>query len=657
MLLAQLNSISMRFGAQEVLGGLTFSLSTDTRLALTGANGSGKTTLMRIIAGFAQPDGGNVTIPRGVRISYLPQSGLVHNGRSLWDEAEQAYSRIRELITRHERLGEDLAALTEGAPETDRLLHEFHDIQEHIVDSGYYSREAEIHSVLTGLGFEESQFGDEVSTFSGGWQMRIGLAKVLLERANLLLLDEPTNYLDIEARFWLRDYLCNYDGGYIVVSHDRYFLDETVTEVAELFMGELHTYRGNFTEYQAKREKELEQLLKSYEEQQREIAHIEEFIRRFRYNASKAPMVQSRVKQLEKIRPIEIPESMKQIHFSFPPPPHSGKQVLELTGITRRYGENLVLDGLDLHVERGEKIVIAGKNGAGKTTLLRLIGGHDSGYSGTMKFGSGVRLAYFSQDNIESLDPGRTVMEEVEESAPTSMIPHLRGLLGAFLFRGDAIHKQLGVLSGGEASRVALVKMLLQPANLLILDEPTNHLDMSSKDVLLDALTRFPGTVLFVSHDRYFIRDLATRVVELRRLPGSPPEARNFPGDYDYYLWRTEQEAAAEEGSSGFTATPTVRPAGEPDGNGQSAQEVHEATKKRRSALLRLEREEARLLSAIEASEGKQAALVEKLASPEVYTNGELVKEIQEEIRRCEAERQALTERWESLEAERAEVT
>ena len=555
MSLVQLTDVTVSFGERTVLDGVKLSLSRSSRVALTGANGSGKTTLMRIISDYVRPDDGTVVRSSGARISYLPQSVEQFGGHTVREEAERAFNYLRERLSRQEELGHILAKTTETDDGVTDLLHEFHEIQELIEDSGFYDREARIDEVLRGLGFRRQVFDSPIAELSAGWRMRAALARVLLEHPDLLLLDEPTNYLDIEAREWLMEFLSRYRGGYLLVSHDRYFLDRATDHVAELFMGDLRLYTGNFSEYEVQRERELEQLRKDYEAQQAYIERLEAFINRFRYNASKASLVQSRIKELEKVEPIEIPEGLKPMHVEFPQPSRTGRIVAELSGLEKRYGADAVFSGIDVHIERGEKVAVVGPNGAGKSTMLRILAGRDEDFGGELSWGTGVKTAYFSQDEPDALDSECSILEEVERDAPTHMVPHLRAMLGAFLFRGDDVFKQVHVLSGGERSRLILVKMLLHPANLLVLDEPTNHLDMSSKRVLADALGRFEGTVVFVSHDRYFMRDVATRVIELHRSDQSEPAGlRDFKDGYDYYLRRIRAEAAAGEAAAGDPA-------------------------------------------------------------------------------------------------------
>ncbi|MDR1566422.1 MAG: ATP-binding cassette domain-containing protein, partial [Treponema sp.] len=562
MAFVQFSRISLAFGDRDILREVSLNLAAGSRAALAGANGAGKSTLMKVISGEMQADSGDRAVQKGCRISYLPQSGIVHHGRTLREEAETAYSAVAALLDRMDELGRELEKTSRDGGRTAALLEEHHHLQETVENSGYYRREASVSAVLTGLGFAPSDLDRQVEEFSGGWQMRIALAKVLLENPGILLLDEPTNYLDIEARSWLESWLQSCTGGYLLVSHDRYFLDVTINEVYELFQGDLKHYAGNYSSYEKTRAAELESLLKRYQAQQEEIAKTEALIRRFRYKASKAAFAQELIKRLEKIEPIEIPESLKRISITFPTPPHAGRTALTLEGISKSYGERQVVSGLDLRLDSGEKLVVVGRNGAGKTTLLRIIAGRDSAYEGSVKYGAGIAAGYFSQDIAETLTGSQSVLEYLEAEAPTALIPKARDMLGAFLFRGDDVFKPVSVLSGGEKSRFALLKMLLKPMNLLILDEPTNHLDLQSKDILLECLKKFAGTVIFVSHDRSFMEALSTKTLELQTGPGTAAgNHRLFYGDYGYYLDRIAREGAEHNEGGGGGPPPAPPPA------------------------------------------------------------------------------------------------
>ena len=474
--------------------------------------------------------------------------------------------------------------------------------------------------------------------------MRIALAKVLLAKPDILLLDEPTNYLDIEARSWLEQFLKEFKGGFLLVSHDRYFLDVTINEVYELFNGELHRYPGNYSHYEKVREVELESLIARYEIQQEEIRKLEDFIRRFGYKATKAAQAQERQKMLDKMERIEIPETLKKIHFTFPAAPHSGRLVVTLEKLNKIWTsenyQNHVIKDLDLVIENGDRLVVAGRNGAGKSTLLRIISGNDSDFTGTVKLGSGVSIGYFSQDNAETLKGSMSILEFLEAEAPLELIPKLRDMLGAFLFRGDDVFKSIDVLSGGEKSRLALLRILLKPVNLLILDEPTNHLDLHSKDVLLKALKDFGGTVIFVSHDRGFIESLANRVLELK-----PGEAKVFPGGYEYYL---EQIGKLEQGSQ--TASQSkVSEVESSEPKKTASQLSREETKRLQAEKRRLEKEEEKLMTEISELEEEKSSLEEKLSTPEVYSDGVLCKEITQQVAQIEEKLTELNSRWEEV--------
>lgn len=641
MAFVQFSQVSLAFGDRDILKNVSVNLQAGSKVALTGANGSGKSTLIKVMAGLVQPDGGQRVAQKDARIAYLPQSGLTHHGCSLREEADKAFGFGYELQAEMEKIGDKL----KNGEGNEKLLLERHDaILTELEESGWNRRQVMAEQVLAGLGFSREDLDKNCEEFSGGWQMRIALGKALMVNPDILLLDEPTNYLDIEARGWLEKFLDNYKGGFLLVSHDRYFLDHTVNEVYELFNGELKRYPGNYTHYEKVREIELETLIREYEKQQAEIAHLQEFINRFGVQATKAAQAQERQKMLDKIleKQIVIPESLKKIHFKFPPAPHSGRLVATLSKITKSYdGEHNVLQNLDLVLENGERLVVAGHNGAGKSTLLRIIAGADSDFSGEVKLGSGVKIGYFSQDNAETLKGSASVLETVESEAPLELIPKIRDMLGAFLFRGDDVHKSLDVLSGGEKARVALLKLLLRPVNFLILDEPTNHLDMHSKDVLLDALKDFGGTVIFVSHDRGFIENLSTRVLELK-----PGQFRLFHGDYKYYMERLEREANGE-----FSQNDELKSAAQPEKNSQKEEKTEtkrswEEQKKLESEKRRAEKNVKNLEEQILKLEEEKSSQEAQMAKPEVYSNGEKAKAVQKKIDELAEKLEELNLQW-----------
>lgn len=532
----QVQRLSIAFADRQLLDDISFTLSERARAALVGANGSGKSTLLQIVAGLMSADIYEYAQPKDMRISYLPQSDIVLEEETAYEQVELAYDRFLPLVDEQHAIEERLAR----GELSDYLLQRLHEIQEALLGEGYHDRKTEIAIILKGLGFHDGDLHRPCSEFSGGWQMRIALAKVLAEKPHLLLLDEPTNYLDIEARYWLRNYLRVYPESVMIVSHDRSFLDETINEVFELFQGQLKRYKGTYSQYEKQRENEIQSLIHAYEQQREEIRKQEVFIERFRAKASKARQVQGRIKQLERLEIIEIPEHLRNLSFSFPPAPHSGKQVLKIEDLTKRYGSLTVFEHFDSIVMKGERIAVVGKNGTGKSTLLRILAGIDTDYRGKLTVGSGVQIGYFAQDAKQTLDDSNTVLEELGSVASTADIPRLRTYLGSFLFSGDDVFKRVGILSGGERSRLALLKTLMHPVNLLILDEPTSHLDISAKNALLQAIKEYDGTLIFVSHDAHVIQEAATSILYLTE--ENPPEL--FKGDWSYFSYRLEQKEA-----------------------------------------------------------------------------------------------------------------
>lgn len=660
MSLFNAQAICLGFADRQLLQDVNLTVSAGARLALVGANGSGKTTLLNIMAGIAKPDSGQIVSRKGLRLSYLPQSGLEFRERSLSEELDTAFSEYQDLMARMEELGNQLQDPDLASSKLEAIIEEHHGIQEHIEQSGYYSRKARIQQISKGLGFSATDLTRSCGEFSGGWQMRIGLCKVLLRHPDVMFLDEPTNYLDLEAREWLKSYLVSFPGAIILVSHDRYFLDETINCVAELYQARLRLYPGNYTLYESRRKLELEQVMAAWRKQQAEIAHLEQFISRFQYKASKATQAQSRIKQLEKMELIEIPDGLKHLEFRFPPAPPCSELVLQAEAISRSYPGLPVLEGINFELQRGERLAILGRNGAGKSTLMRILSGSDQNFDGSLRIGTKVQIAYFAQDSEASLNPDNTVFEEIEAAVPDHPPQGLRNLLGSFLFSGDDIDKPISVLSGGEKSRVALVKMLLSPANLLILDEPTNHLDLTSKDVLLQALKQFAGAVIFVSHDRQFIQELATSLIELRPTEvGSPSQFIRYLGDWDYYRWKISQEGLPA-GSDGLIGSPVLKSfAGSqstPNEGISDNKRQREEQKQAKAQLKRLEKLEETLLEEIGTLETKLTELNNLLSQPEIYTNGEETRRIQKEIAKYQAHESKLNSEWEKIGNELADL-
>lgn len=653
MAFVQFSQVSLAFGDRDILKNVTINLQTGSKVALTGSNGAGKSTLIKVLAGLVKPDSGSRAVQKDSRIAYLPQSGLTHHGCTLKEEADKAFEFGYEMQRQIDAIGDQLA---KGEGNTDALVLRQSELIQELEDSEWHRRDAAAESVLLGLGFTREDFNRNTEEFSGGWQMRIALAKALMQNPDILLLDEPTNYLDIEARSWLEQFLQNYGGGFLLVSHDRYFLDVTINEVYELFNGDLKRYPGNFTHYEKVREVELKTLIAEYEQQQQEINKLEDFITRFGYKATKAAQAQEYQKRLDKMVRIEIPESLKKIHFSFPPAPHSGRLVLRMNSICKSYdGSRNVLDNLELTLENGDRLVVAGRNGAGKSTLLRIIANQDKDFTGEIIPGAGVQIGYFSQDNAETIKGKETILEYLEARAPLELIPKLRDMLGAFLFRGDDVYKSLDVLSGGEKSRIALLQLLLSPVNLLVLDEPTNHLDIHSKDVLLKALESFGGTVVFVSHDRGFIEELATKVLHLE-----PGKFKYYPGNYQYYIEQVEKQSAGENLSLGLGHSPensAKQNERSSSSNGNALRNVPEAAsenklsweeqKKRDAEKRKVEKEVSKLEAEIEELENKKSELEAKMGNPEVYSNGEKAKAVQSEINALISQIDQKTQAWE----------
>jgi ATP-binding cassette subfamily F protein 3 len=561
----QLTGLTKSFGDRVLLDRVTWQITDGERVGLAGPNGSGKTTLLRMLAGLDEPDSGAIVKPAGLTVGYLPQDGLDHAGRTLAEEASLAFAPLLEARAEMTNIEHALAdpALPDG--EHERLLVRYHDLQERFEHGEGHSIDLRVTQVLDGLGFARADVDKPTETFSGGWQMRIALAKLLLARPTLLLLDEPTNHLDLDARNWLENYLTSYPHAVILVSHDRYFLDAVVTRIAEITLRTIADYMGTYSAFLVERDARLDRLRQARREQDEEVARIRAFVDRFRYQATKAAQVQSRVKMLEKIVPIEVPPERRRVRFTFPACPKSGRLVIELAGIRKAYGDLVVLDGINLHVERGDRIALVAPNGAGKSTLMRMLAGVESPDAGSHRLGHQVVMQYFAQDEATRLDPGKTVYETMEADSPVGMVPMIRNILGGFLFSGDDIYKRAGVLSGGERTRLAVARMLLRPANTLLLDEPTNHLDIDSKDVLLDALADFGGTLIFVSHDRYFVDRLATKIVAVGH-----GGIEVYPGTYEQFLWsRTARAAARDEAvrpapprSAPARPTSAARPAG-----------------------------------------------------------------------------------------------
>ena len=550
----QLQGAGKRFGHKLLFENCDWLITPHERTGLVGGNGTGKSTLLKIIHGAESLDYGGISYTKGTTLGYLPQDGLNLRGRSVFAECMSVFDDLhameRELEVLHHSLGELDPASAEYEAASDRA----HAIDTEFRNRDGYAIEAQVGTVLNGLGFRKEDWPRFTEEFSGGWQMRIALAKLLLQKPNLLLLDEPTNHLDLEARNWLEGYLTSYPFGYILISHDRYFLDVTVEKTVEVWNKRVWFYTGNYEKYLSQKTERKNQLEAAYRNQRERIEQLEAFINRFRAQATKAKQVQSRIKELEKIERIEVPPEEGTIHFTFPQPKASGRIVAEFKDVSKSYGEKQVFSGANFIIERGDRVALVGINGAGKSTLIKLLSGAEPLSTGSYTLGHNVALDYFAQDQYKVLDQNATMIDDIGTASPRATNTELRGLLGCFLFSDDDVFKKIGVLSGGERNRFALAKILLAPSNFLLLDEPTNHLDMRAKEVLLEALRNYTGTVVFVSHDRYFIDNLATRVFEIE-----DGHVHVYPGNYEDYLWRKSGGADAPVSPTAATvvAVPT----------------------------------------------------------------------------------------------------
>jgi len=539
----QLTDAGKRYGHKLLFENLNWLITPQDRLGLVGGNGTGKSTLLKILAGAETLDYGGLARGKSVSAGYLPQDGLRMSGRSVFAECLSVFDDVRAMERELEELTHRMSEVDPAGEEYAEIGERFHRVQSEFLHRDCYSLESLVGAVLTGLGFSKQDWGRQTEEFSGGWQMRIALAKLLLERPNLLLLDEPTNHLDLETRNWLEGYLADYPYAYIVISHDRYFLDVTVKKIVEIWNKRAHFYTGNYEKYLREKQQRRDSLLAAYRNQRERVEQLEAFINRFRYQATKAKQVQSRIKELEKIDRIEVPEEERTIHFTFPQPKPSGRIVAEFQGVSKSYGAKQVLRDVSFTIERGERIALVGVNGAGKSTLIKLLAQIEKTTGGHYTLGHNVEVDYFAQDQYKELDTEARLLDDLTMVAARSQT-ELRNLLGSFLFSEDDVFKKIGVLSGGERNRYALARMLLHPSNFLLLDEPTNHLDLRAKDVLLESLQEFNGTCVFVSHDRYFIDGLATRVFEV-----ADGAVHLYPGNYEDYLWRKQNGAELLEQS------------------------------------------------------------------------------------------------------------
>jgi ATP-binding cassette subfamily F protein 3 len=561
----QLSAAGKRFGHKLLFENADWLITSNDRVGLVGANGTGKSTLMKILAGLDTFDYGSLIVAKGTTAGYLPQDGLSLSGRTVFAECMSVFDKLRAMEQELETLTHSMAELDHTSPEYSDVADRYHRIEHEFRTRDGYSIEAEVGRVLMGLGFRKEDWERRTEEFSGGWQMRLALAKLLLQQPNLLLLDEPTNHLDLEARNWLEEYLHNYPHAFVLISHDRYFLDVTVNKIAEIWNKRFWFYTGNYDKFLSQKTQRNEQLQAAYRNQKDRVEQLEVFINRFRYQATKAKQVQSRIKELEKIERIEIPPEEKTIHFTFPQPKPSGRIVAEFNNVAKSYGDKEVFRDVSFMIDRADRIALVGVNGAGKSTLIKLLAGSEPLSRGEYRLGHNVEADYFAQDQYKELNPNARILDDLGDLSPGSTQTELRSLLGCFLFSEDDVFKKIGVLSGGERGRYALLRLLLHPANFLLLDEPTNHLDLRAKDVLLEALVKYTGTVVFVSHDRYFIDKLATRVFEV-----GDGKVEVYPGNYEDYLWR-KQGGSAKQNEAIRQQLSRAEPARQTPSNGNQA--------------------------------------------------------------------------------------